>query len=314
MNSKNSLLSERDNLNRKWANAMKIQLDSSTPFNLEHTLKCGQVFRWEKIGNWWYGVVDGKVLKLRQVDDKLLFHAFPEKVNPKFVEDYFRLKDDLPHVLSRINKDEHIGEAIKAFDGLRILRQDPWECLVSYMCATNSNIPAIKKMILNLSKRFGNKITLEGHEFYAFPKPSDLSEADIEEIKGCKLGFRAERVWKVSKMIERGEFDLEALRKMDYEEAKRKLMALLGVGHKVADCVLLFSLDMLEAFPVDVWMRRIILKLYPDHFEPSFVEKVLGKRSITPKEYEKINTFGRDYFGEYAGYAQEYLFALLRKQ
>jgi len=308
MNSKNSLLSERDNLNRKWANVTKIQLDSSILFNLEHTLKCGQVFRWKKIGNWWYGVVDGKVLKLRQVDDKLLFQAFPEKVNPKFVEDYFRLKDDLPHILSRINKDEHIGEAIKAFNGLRILRQDPWECLVSYMCATNSNIPAIKKMILNLSKRFGNKITLEGHDFYAFPKLIDLAKADVEEIKGCKLGFRAERVLEVSKMIERGEFNLYALRKMGYEKAKRKLMALPGIGHKVADCVLLFSLDMLEVFPVDVWMRRIILRLYPHHFEPSFVEKVLGKRSIMPKEYDEIASFGRRYFGEYAGYAQEYLF------
>jgi len=141
-----------------------------------------------------------------------------------------------------------------------------------------------------------------------------LAEADIAEIKGCKLGFRADRVLKVSKMIEQGEFDLEALRKMGYEEAKGKLMFLPGVGHKVADCVLLFSLDMLKSFPVDVWMRRIILRFYPDQFETSFVEKVLGKRSITPKEYEKISTFGRGYFGQYAGYAQEYLFHYWRRQ
>jgi len=301
-------LLERYNLNRKWANATKIQLDSSTPFNLEHTLRCGQVFRWEKMGDWWYGVVSGKVLKLRQIGDKLLFESFPEKMNQKFVENYFRLDDDLSRILSRINKDQHIGEATKALHGLRIIRQEPWECLISYMCATNANIPAIRNMILNLSKRFGKRITLEGHDFYAFPKPSDLAEADIAEIKGCKLGFRADRVLKVSKMIEQGEFDLEALRKMGYEEAKGKLMFLPGVGHKVADCVLLFSLDMLKSFPVDVWMRRIILRFYPDQFETSFVEKVLGKRSITPKEYEKISTFGRGYFGQYAGYAQEYLF------
>jgi len=293
---------------------MKIRLDSSTPFNLEHTLKCGQVFRWEKIGNWWYGVVSGKVLKLRQNDDKLFFQAFPEKVNQKFVENYFRLHDDLPHILSHINKDEHIGEAIHALNGLRIIQQDPWECLISYMCATNSNIPAIRDMILNLSKRFGKRITLEGCNFYTFPKPSDLAQADIEEIKRCKLGFRAELVWEVSKMIERGEFDLEALRKMGYEKAKRKLMSLPGVGHKVADCVLLFALDKLEAFPVDVWIRRIILRFYPDHFELSFMEKVLAKKSITPKEYNEIASFGRRYFGEYAGYAQEYLFSQFRKQ
>ena len=286
---------------------MEIHLDqSTTPFSLEHTLRCGQVFRWEKMGNWWYGDVSGNVLKLRQTDDKLLFQS--EKVNSKFVKNYFRIDDDLPHILSRINKDKHIDKAIHSLNGLRIIRQEPWECLISYICATNANIPAIKNMILNLSKRFGKKITLEGHDFYAFPKPSDLAEADIEEIKGCKLGFRAERVCEVSKMMEQGDFDLEALRRMGYEEAKRKLMSLPGVGHKVADCVLLFALNKLEAFPVDVWMRRIILRMYPDHFEPSFVEKVLGKRSITPKEYEEINTFGRGYFGEYAGYAQEYLF------
>lgn len=198
---------------------MKIQLDSSTPFNLEHTLKRGQVFRWEKTGNWWYGLVSGKVLKIRQTVDKLFFQTFPGKVNPKFLENYFRLDDDLPRILSRINKDEHIGEAIYALNGLRIIRQEPWECLISYMCATNANISAIRNIILNLSKRFGKKITLEGCDFYAFPRPSDLAQADIAEIKGCKLGFRAERVWEVTKMIEQGDFDLEALRKIRLQTA-----------------------------------------------------------------------------------------------
>jgi N-glycosylase/DNA lyase len=288
---------------------MEIRLDkANTPLNLEHTLSCGQVFRWEKIGDWWYGVIGEKAIKVRQIGGKLLFQGFPEKIDIHFIENYFRLDDDLSLILSQINKDRHMDRVLRAFYGLRVLRQEPWECLISYVCATNANIPAIRNMILNLCKKFGRKISLNNHDFYTFPKPEDLAQADLEEIEKCKLGFRAERVLEVSRRIEEKRFDLEALRKMNYGEAKAKLMSLPGVGHKVADCVLLFSLDKLEAFPVDVWMKRIILKLYSNHFEPSFLKRLSAKRSITSKEYERISSFGRNYFGEYAGYAQEYLF------
>ncbi|MGQ9459721.1 MAG: DNA-3-methyladenine glycosylase family protein [Candidatus Bathyarchaeaceae archaeon] len=294
---------------------MEIQLDQSIClFNLEHTLRCGQLFRWEKMGDWWYGIVEEKVVKIRQINDRLVFQAFPEKLDANFVENYFRLDDDLPQILSRIDKDEHIRKAIRCFPGLRISRQEPWECLISYICATYKNIPAIKNMILNLSKRFGRKITFDSHHFYTFPKPSDLAHAILEEIRECKPGFRAERLLETSKIVSSGEFNLENLRKMSYEKAKHELLSLPGVGQKVADCVLLFSLDKLEAFPVDVWVKRVILDFYPDYFEDSFVERVSGKSSITPGEYETISSFGRRYFGEYAGYAQEYLFLLSRSQ
>lgn len=294
---------------------MEIQLDQSIrPFNLEHTLRCGQLFRWEKIGDWWYGVVRDKVVKIRQINGRLVFQTFPEKVDTDLVENYFRLDDDLPHILSKIDKDEHMRKAIQCFRGLRISRQEPWECLISYICATYKNIPAIKNMILNLSKRFGRKIIFNSHRFYTFPKPRDLAQASLEEIKECRLGFRATSILETSKIVNRGEFNLEDLRKTDYEKAKRELLSLPGVGQKVADCVLLFSLDKLEAFPVDVWIKRIILGFYPNYFEDSFVERVSGKTSITPGEYETISSFGRKYFGEYAGYAQEYLFLLSRSR
>jgi len=167
-------------------------------------------------------------------------------------------------------------------------------------------------MILNLSKRFGRKISFNGHDFYTFPKPSDLAHASLEEIRNCKLGFRAERVLETSKILDRGEFNLEDLRKMDCEKARQELLSLLGVGQKVADCVFLFSLDRLEAFPVDVWMKRVVLEFYPSYFEHSFIKKVSSKSSITPREYKTISSFGREYFGKYAGYAQEYLFSLSR--
>lgn len=292
---------------------MEIQLDWLTaPFHLEYTLRCGQLFRWEKLGDWWYGVVRDNVVKIRQIDDRLLFQTFPEKMDVDFVKNYFRLDDDLPSILSKIDKDEHIRRAIQFFRGLRISRQEPWECLISYACATYKNIPAIKNMILNLSKQFGRKITFNSYCFYTFPKPSDLAHASPSEIRSCGLGFRAERVLETSKIMQREEFRLEDLRKMNYDKAKQELLSLPGVGQKVADCVLLFSLDKLEAFPVDIWMKRIVLEFYPSYFERSFIERVLDKSSITPHEYATISSFGRRYFGEYAGYAQEYLFLMSR--
>ena len=288
---------------------MEIRLDQSkTPFSLDFTLQCGQAFRWKKIRECWYGVVRQNVVKVRQNESVIGFQTYPEELGSKFLEDYFRLDDDLPKIYSSILKDEHIKVAVEEFKGLRIMRQEPWECLVSYICATNKNIPAIKDMILNVSKRFGKKLLFDELEFYTFPKPRDLAKASIEELKACKLGFRAERVLEVSRKISTREVNLGALRKLNYEEAKTELMKMPGVGPKVADCVLLFSLNKLEAFPLDVWMKRIVMKYYSDCFEPTFVKKVLSKKSLTLGGYNRIGLFGRKYFGKFVGYAQEYLY------
>jgi N-glycosylase/DNA lyase len=292
---------------------MGILLDQSkTPFNLDFTLQCGQAFRWRKIGEWWYGIVRQNVVKVRQTASVLEFQTYPEELDSKFLESYFRLDDDLPKIYSLIVKDRHIKAAIERFKGLRLMRQEPWECLISYICATNKNIPAIKDIILNLSKKFGNKLLFDGLEFYTFPTPRHLANAGIEELKACKLGFRAERVLDVSRKVSTREVNLEALRKLNYDEARTELMKLPGVGPKVADCVLLFSLDKLEAFPIDVWMKRIFMEYYADHFEPSFVKKVLSKKSLTRGEYNRIGLFGRRYFGKFVGYAQEYLYHFKR--
>jgi len=271
---------------------MEIRLDRSNfPFSLDFTLQCGQAFRWKKIGEWWNGVVRQNVVKVRQNEHVLEFQTYPEELDSKFLESYFRLDDELLKIYSLIVKDEHIKATVERFKGLRLMRQEPWECLISYICATNKNIPAIKDMILNISKRFGEKLLFDGQEFYTFPKPKDLANTSIEELKACKLGFRAERVLEVSRKVNAGEFNLECLKKLNYAQAKNELMKLPGVGPKVADCVLLFSLDKLEAFPIDVWMRRIV---------------------ITRGEYNRIGLFGRTYFGKFVGYAQEYLFHFQR--
>lgn len=294
---------------------LEIKLDlAKTPFDLDYTLSCGQVFRWEKLSECWRGVLNEAIVKIGQTNEILCFQSYPKKIDLSFVRNYFRLDDDLPSIYSRIKKDRFVSEAVKRFHGLRLMRQDPWECLISYTCATNKNIPAIKDMISNMCMRFGKKIHAEDEEFYSFPKPIDLAEASLRELKLCKLGFRAERVRATAKLVSRGAFNLEALKTLPYERAKKELMALPGVGPKVADCVLLFSLDKLEAFPIDVWMKRIILEYYANHFDSVFVEEAKAKRSLSPLEYEAINFFGRKYFGEYVGYAQEYLFHFRRCQ
>jgi N-glycosylase/DNA lyase len=283
---------------------MKIVLEPVQPFDLDLTLCCGQAFRWEKIGEWWYGIVKDKPLKIRQVGNVLEF----ENASQNLVEEYFGLSDDLPSILSKISKDKHVQMAIKALRGLRILRQEPWECLISYICATYKNIPAIKRMLSNLSMRFGEKTVLNGYAFYAFPSAEGLARASLKELAECGLGYRAKYVWETARKVAGGEFNIEGLKKESYKKAREKLLTLSGVGLKVADCVTLFSLEKLEAFPVDVWIKRVILRHYANHFERDFVRKISLKKSLTMAEYERLSLFGREYFGVYAGYAQEYLF------
>jgi len=283
---------------------MELKLNESCLFNLDFTLCCGQAFRWNKRGEWWHGVVRERVIKIRQASHRLEF----ENAEADFVEKYFGLNDDLSKILPQISKDKQIKAAVKKFKGLHILRQDPWECLVSYICATYKNIPAIKKMIFNLSKRFGDKLVFDGLKFYTFPTPAKLAKASIKELVECGLGYRAKYVSETAKMIHEKDCELEKLRKTSYKKARQELLNLPGVGLKVADCVLLFSLGKLEAFPVDVWIKRIIIKYYANHFAPEFAKKIESKNSLTISEYEKLNLFGRKYFEKYAGYAQEYLY------
>jgi N-glycosylase/DNA lyase len=294
---------------------MEIKLDRQrVPFSLEHTLDCGQLFRWQELGDWWYGVIKDKVIKIKQNREGLIFDVFPEAKNRTFIERYLRLDDNLPAIFSEINKDTHIKEAINRFCGLRLIRQEPWECLISYICATYKSIPAIKKMVNTIARCYGTKLTFDGINFYTFPKPEDLAQLDCQDLRNCGLGFRAERVVETAKRVNDGNLSLEALKHMSYHDAKEELLALPGVGQKVADCVLLFSLEKLDAFPIDVWMKRAATNLYASHFDPSFIRRVGTKGSITPKEYNTIAQFGRTYFGDYAGYAQEYLFHFLRTQ
>ncbi len=283
---------------------MLIHLSSQCPFNLDLTLCCGQAFRWDESDGWWCGVVQESLIKIRQDENILRFEGADED----FLMYYLGLNDNLPRICRDISKDRYIEAAINQFRGLRILRQDPWECLISYICATFKNISSIKRMLFHLSRRFGQEVNVHNEKFFTFPSPTKLAGASLRELRECELGYRAKYVSQTSKKITEEDFDLDSLRKATYDEAKKLLLEFPGVGQKVADCILLFGLGKLDAFPVDVWVTRALLRHYSSHFPRDFVTKIVQKESLSDSQYRQLSVFGREYFGKYAGYAQEYLY------
>jgi len=266
--------------------------------NLDNTINSGQVFLWKKQNNFWYGINGQDVLRINE-----LGHI---KSYENIKSDFFRRKDDLEKIIQSISKDSITKQAVKRYLGLRLLRQDPFQCFISFIVSSNSNIQKIKLNLENLSKKFGKKIIFDKNEFYTFPKPKTIAKASIEEINSCGLGYRSKFVLVASKMIESKQLDLEDLKKTNYHDANQIIQSVPGIGNKVADCILLFSLDKLEAFPLDRWMIRILEKYYSEKFE-------LETKSITQKQYESLHEKVVDYFGPYAGYAQQFLFKMERE-
>ncbi len=260
-------------------------------FNLDYTLSCGQAFRWEK-NERWAGVVNGAVIRVGQEDGKLVINT---SLSEKFIRDYFRLDDDMEKIYASISKDEKIAPLIEKYRGLRLLHQDPWECLVSYICSANNTIRNIKNSIKRICECFGEEIE---KGYYSFPTPEALSELRLSDMQQCRLGFRAPRVLSIASLITRGEFDLYGIKKLSYMQGREELMKINGVGGKIADCVLLFAFGKLESFPVDTHIEQIVMRFYGGHF----------KGVKQSRKREEIAEFARNYFGKYCGYAQEYLY------
>ena len=272
---------------------MRIPLDQ--PLDLVSTLESGQAHRWRREGLWYYGVIFNNLVQVKQVPLGLEFYCTPdleERVTP-LLKDYLRLEDDLSEIYRHLEKDQRIARAIAKYRGMRLLRQDPWECLISFICSANSNIPRIGATMEILSEQFGHPLTLNNHTRYTFPTPQALAEAGEQCLRELRLGFRAKYVAHAAKAVAEGNLDIFALREAPYQEAKETLMFLPGIGEKVADCVLAFSLDKMEAFPIDRWVRRALEEWYLD-----------GKRL----SYPKLREWAVGYFGLYASYAQQYLF------
>jgi N-glycosylase/DNA lyase len=273
-------------------------LDPSQPFCLDATLSCGQVFRWSRMEDgWWYGIVDDRVIRIRQEGNRLVYAGVPKS----FIRHYFSLDLNLNAILTSIDQDVFIHKAIIQNNGLRLIRQPPWECTVSYICSTNSNIPTIRRRIASIAEKFGRVIEFEGEVFHAFPGPSEISCEGQKGLTECRLGYRESYVFGTSCKVMDPVCWEDTLRRHSYEDARRELMKLQGVGPKAADCILLFAFQKFEAFPVDVWIRRIM--------QQNYLPKLIGSSALTSKEYDLIHRFAREHFGEYCGYAQEYLYA-----
>ena len=274
----------------------EIELEVPVPLSVGESAECGQAFRWTRRGDYHYCVLGGNILRLRQGGEKLFASMFPDTGYHSIVStvrETFRLDDDFEAIIEEISRDKFIREAVSNHRGLRLLRQDPWECLVSYMCSINSNIPRIKGDVERISRRYGKCIEFDGMSFYTFPSVDALAQAGEEELRSMKLGFRSRFISAAARRIRDERVDLKSLRVADYEDAFSELCSYFGIGPKVADCILLFSLDKLEAFPVDRWVRRGVELLY------------FGGQKTTEK---KVSEWSREYFGRYAGYAQEFLF------
>ena len=259
--------------------------------NIEDTINSGQVFLWKKYNSKWYGVNGKKTLIL---EDKL-------DVKSREIHNFFRFDDDFQKIKKQLSKDNVMKKAISNFPGMRILRQDPFQCYISFIVSSNSNIPNIQTRLQKLSQRFGERKMIDGMEFFLFPKPEKLANASIADIAKCGLGYRTKYVKKASIAVDKGMINFSSLKKLDYQEARDSLCQVFGIGKKVADCILLFSLDKLEAVPLDRWVLRILQKYYSKEFQ-------ITTKTITEKTYDDLHDKIVDHFGKYAGYGQQFLF------
>jgi N-glycosylase/DNA lyase len=277
----------------------RIALRPDQPFSLDQTLGCGQVFRWDRAADgWWCGVIGNKVIRCRQEGATLMYEGADEKD----IRHYFSLDLDLEAILEAIDHDPFIHTAIERCRGLRLVRQPAWECLCSYICATNSNIPMIRRRIATIAQQFGDGIVAGDKKFFSFPEPAKLSCTGKEAtLAGCKLGYRTPYVFSTACEVAAEKDWAKTIEALPYEEAHRQMMKFSGIGPKAADCVLLFAFQKYEAFPVDVWIRRIMREHY--------ITTLTSDSALTGWEYDTIRRFARHHFGEYCGYAQEYLYA-----
>lgn len=267
------------------------RLRAPAPLDLEHTLFSGQAFRWQRHGNGYSGFIVGEHVRL-----KLVGGTFSGVASGQLGDDdvarYFRADVDLRAIEREWASDPHVGAAMRSFPGLRILRQDPWETLVSFVLSSVSNIPKITRTVEALASMAGEPKALGDAVRNAFPTPARLAKSSNPELRATGMGFRANYLQGVAGAVARGDLDLEALRKESYEGAVEVLTGLPGVGRKVADCVLLFAYDHAQAFPVDVWVRRGLRRLYV-------------KRRMSD---EKLRRWAVRRWNGWAGYAQQYLF------
>jgi N-glycosylase/DNA lyase len=268
-------------------------------YDLASTLDSGQVFRWQQKQNSWTGIVEKKFVRLTQTHEGIFARTAGPQQNWDWLREFLQTEIDFAAVLKTFPEDEPMKNAVAACHGLRVLRQNPWECLASFILSSTKQIVQIRQIVLLLCERFGEEVVVPQNEppAFSFPSPEKIARASESELRACKMGFRAPNLLAAARQIAEGKFDLKKIRRLDYAEARAELMKLRGVGGKIADCVLLFAYGFDSAFPVDVWVERALQQLY------------FPRRRASEK---RLRHFTATHFGPHAGYAQQYLFHYMR--
>jgi len=278
---------------------MKFTKIRAPDFDLEKTLESGQVFHWQKVGDGFVGAIGdlpvyveqrGEFLKVRDGEAA----RSPRRSLPGIVARYFALDHPLAEICDSFPKDPVMNAARKFCHGLRIIRQPKWECLATFICSSMKQVAHIRQISLALRKRFGEQRTIGDQLVYTFPSPRQLAQASEKELLECKLGYRAKNLRATARLVSSGPADLEAWSALSDAELRKQLCALPGVGPKIANCVMLFAYERLRAFPIDVWIERVLRQHYFSR-----------RRKMSA---QRLRQFSETYFGEHGGYAQQYLF------
>jgi N-glycosylase/DNA lyase len=269
-------------------------------FSLKQIAESGQSFRWQVQSDESYVVTAmNETIQLIEDGNDLIIKGISEKSYENKWYHYFDLSRNYKKVIKDLKgRDQYLDAAIEYGKGIRILNQDLWEIIITFIISSNNNIPRIKNSIEMLSRKYGSYIkTINGEDYYSFPNAGTLSRAKIEDLRACGLGYRDKYILKTSQMIADGRVNLNEIKNMSLINGKTELKKLMGVGNKVADCILLFACEEPAAFPVDTWVKKVLADYYDFH----------NKKSA------EINAFVNDHFGKFAGIAQQYLFYYIRK-
>jgi len=267
-------------------------------FNAVHTFECGQCFRWVRQEDGSYtGVAKGKVINVSIANDVLIIKNTDLQDFKNIWFDYFDLGRDYGQIKEAVTKDDNMKRAVEFGWGIRLLKQDMWETLISFIISANNKIPRIMKTVEIIAKVYGDKLFIDDHVYYSFPDVEKLAQSTLEELEVCKGGFRCKYILNSSDMVRTGQVNLKQISQMDTDSAREELMKFPGVGPKVADCVLLYSGTKYDVFPTDVWVKRVMEELY-------------FKREA---DFGEIQKFASSYFGDLAGFAQQYLFYYARE-
>ncbi len=256
-------------------------------FHLDRTLGCGQVFHWRREGDAWIGAIGNEPVRVEQRGERLTVTAGAEHV----VRDYFALDHPLDEIYASFPRDDAMCAAVEFCHGLRIVRQPAWECLATFITSAMKQVAHIAQISHTLRERYGAEVA---PGIFSYPSPARLAALSEADLRECKLGFRAKNLLGAARMVASGEVDLDHAAALGDDEARAELCRLPGVGEKVANCALLFGFGRLAAFPIDVWIERVLRDLY-----------FRRKRNVTAR---RLREFSASYFGPYGGYAQQYLF------